>query len=124
MNATDTQLPQTKETTGANSFIAVHIGRNDVKLPPLMPSGNWVGMILLNQLLINALLHARLTSSEEDCGICGELNDCVFEARVLDAEDAVELIKKELDNACLLIFSQIAVRHGDDWRCVYPSPEI
>lgn len=107
----------------AEQYIAVHVGRSDMQVPLIR--ANWMGSLLLGQLLHNALVQAYV-SEQESPTWTGPLDDFIMKIEVSDADAAVQIVRTELEKAVLLNVSQIAVWDSDceQWSCVYPRPDV
>jgi hypothetical protein len=108
----------------AKHIVAFHVGEPSMKEVGIVyPANNWSGSRLLWRMLQLAFLRDGIECLRP-AGFSGPLNDSCHIFFVGDRESAIQTIKAELEVVKLLPFCQIGVLDGDDWRCVYPSPEV
>lgn len=125
------QAPETFALPGgATCFVGIHIGNATSglifsSLTMFLPRDNFVGLLLLRQLLRRVLEHADLIASAVT--ISGPMQDCCLMVGVTDGPAAVEIIKPELEATGLLQFSQIGILDSSEagrWRCVFPHASV
>lgn len=94
-----------------------------VGIQPVAPPGNYIGVLMLVGLIKARLMECDLLSEQGDVGATGELNECVVMAPSTNAMAALPVIRKVVEDLCLLACCRIGYfdTREEIWRAYWPQ---